>query len=357
MADAAPDARVQAALSHWAPRMLSNGIDYNDFMATLARVQSWGAWSAEWSRTAARHEAIAARAADDGHLLTAGEAWVRASLCHHFGKFVFFDDLAQYEVAHQGTVENYRRAAPHLTPTAEAVAIPYRGGVLHGYLRKPAGAARPGIVQIIPGLDSVKEEFGNFEPVFLARGLATLTVDGPGQGEAEDRAIEPHYEHVVAACIEAMAARGDVDAGRYGAVGISLGGYYVARAAAFEPRLKAAVSVGGPYDMGAIFDSAPVLTQQALQARFRVDSVEAAREATRALSLDGVAERIRQPFFIVFGRQDRLIPFAQSERLAGEIASADKRFDLHADGNHVCNNIPYAWRPQVGDWLAERLRG
>jgi 2,6-dihydroxypseudooxynicotine hydrolase len=138
-------------------------------------------------------------------------------------------------------------------------------------------------------------------------------------------------------------------------VGISLGGYYVARAAAFESRLRAAASIGGPYDFGAVFDSAPVLTQQALQARFRLGSKDEAREATRQLTLREAASRIRQPFFVVFGKQDRLIHYTQAERLSEEIASGDKRFDLHEDGNHVCNNIPWAWRPQVGDWLAERL--
>lgn len=355
MADAPRDARVAAALSHWAPRMIANGIDYNDFVATLARIPAWRDWSAEWSRTARRHEAIAAAALGEGHRLTAAEAFQRAALCHHFGKFVFFDDAAQYEAAHRGTVENYRRAATWLSPPARPVEVPYRGTVLRGYLRLPPGAARPPVVQVIPGLDSVKEEFGGFEPVFLARGLATLTIDGPGQGEAEGLPIEPAYEGVVAAAIDAMERFPEVDAARYGAVGISLGGYYAARAAAFEPRLRAAVAVGGPYDFGAVFDTAPVLTQEALQARFRVASREAAREATQRLTLSGAAHRIRQPFFVVFGKQDRLVPWAQAERLVNEIAAADKRFDLHDDGNHVCNNIPWAWRPQVGDWLAERL--
>jgi hypothetical protein len=26
------------------------------------------------------------------------------------------------------------------------------------------------------------------------------------------------------------------------------------------------------------------------------------------------------------------------------------------EGNHVCMNITYRWRPQAADWLGERLR-
>ena len=36
-----PDARVQAAVDHWAPRFVQAGVDYNDFVATTARVESW----------------------------------------------------------------------------------------------------------------------------------------------------------------------------------------------------------------------------------------------------------------------------------------------------------------------------
>ena len=38
----------------------------------------------------------------------------------------------------------------------------------------------------------------------------------------------------------------------WGTLGVSLGGYYAARAAAFEPRLRAVVVSGGCYDYGAL---------------------------------------------------------------------------------------------------------
>jgi hypothetical protein len=28
---------------------------------------------------------------------------------------------------------------------------------------------------------------------------------------------------------------------------------------------------------------------------------------------------------------------------------------MYPDGNHVCNNIPYKYRPLVADWMRERL--
>jgi 2,6-dihydroxypseudooxynicotine hydrolase len=66
-----------------------------------------------------------------------------------------------------------------------------------------------------------------------------------------------------------------------------------------------------------------------------------------------VAERITQPMLIIFGKLDRLIPWQQAERLAAEAPNAE--LVMYPDGNHVCNNLPYKYRPLVGDWMREQL--
>jgi pimeloyl-ACP methyl ester carboxylesterase len=56
---------------------------------------------------------------------------------------------------------------------------------------------------------------------------------------------------------------------------------------------------------------------------------------------------------VITGRHDRLIPWEDTKRIADEAPNAE--WVLYDDGNHVCNNIPYKYRPLVGDWMAERL--
>jgi len=91
------------------------------------------------------------------------------------------------------------------------------------------------------GLDSAKEEMDDYENRFLARGLATLSFGRAGQGEAEyDFALCPEYEKPVKAVFDYLATRTDVDNARAGIWGVSLGGYYAPRAAAFEKRIKPA---------------------------------------------------------------------------------------------------------------------
>ena len=129
--------------------------------------------------------------------------------------------------------------------------MPYEGKWLAGILRKPDGVEKPPVLVFACGLDSCKEETETYENPYLARGIATLVFDGPGQGEGEyDFAIRGDYEVAVKAVIDYIETRSDLDASRIGMAGISLGGYYAPRAAAFEKRIKACLALGGPYDWG-----------------------------------------------------------------------------------------------------------
>jgi pimeloyl-ACP methyl ester carboxylesterase len=351
-----PDARVQAAIDNWAPRFTTNGVDPNDFRTTTARIERWDEWLDAWCDTAAVHRALAEQARADGRARTAGEAFVRAAVCFHFAKFVWVVDAERNRRTTEEAIAALYAAHELLDPTAERVEAPLDGAHVAGNLRRPAanGAGAPPLVILIPGLDSTKEEFFHWEDVFLTRGMATLSLDGPGQGEtgfAID--IRPDYEVAVAAILDAVAGRDDLDLDRVGAAGVSLGGHYAPRAAAFEPRLKAVAGVSGPYNMGANWDGLPSLTRETVQHHTGASSAEQARERASALDLAGVAERIEQPCLVITGRHDRLIPWEDTKRIADEAPRGE--WVLFDDGNHVCNNIPYKYRPLVADWMRARL--
>ena len=53
------DPTVDQVLKTWAPRMIVQGIDYNDFMTTSSRIRVWDDWCREWCATAAGHEEFA----------------------------------------------------------------------------------------------------------------------------------------------------------------------------------------------------------------------------------------------------------------------------------------------------------
>ena len=347
-----PDKRVAAATAHWAARFVANGTSYPDFQATLARIGRWDDWCREWGRTGQHYERLAETAEAAGRLVTAGEAWRRAALCWHWGKFVFTDHPQQQRAAHERTVACFRRGAGLLSPPAESVRVPYAGTTLAAYLRVPPG--RPPVVIMIPGLDSVKEELQATAEYLLSRGLAVLAIDGPGQGEAEyELRIEPAYERVTTAVADYLKGRDDIDPDRLGVFGVSLGGYYAARSAAYEPRVRATVALAGPYRWDLDWDLLPEQTRTSFQHRSGAGSPAQARERAAALTLEDAAARITAPLLVAAGGRDRLVPPYHAERLAREAPGAELM--MYPDGSHGLTNHASESRAAMADWLAARL--
>jgi 2,6-dihydroxypseudooxynicotine hydrolase len=349
-----PDARVQAAVDHWAPRFVQAGVDYSDFVVTTAGVERWEDWHAAWCRNGDMHAVLAQEAAAEGHRLTAGEAWARATVAYHFAKFVWMVDSERSRDAADKAVAAMAKTHEYLDPDAERIEVPLDGGRVVGNVRRPAGEERPPLVLLVPGLDSTKEEFFKLENVFLDRGMATLSIDGPGQGESGyELPIRADYDVAVTAVLDALEGRTDVDLDRVGLLGVSLGGYYAPRVLAFEPRVKAGVGLSGPYRFSDIWDDVPPQTRETFVAKSFSDDGEEGRAKAAELDLSGVAERIRQPYLAITGKLDRLIPWEQTERAAREAPNGT--FLLHEDGNHGCANVPYKTRPVAADWLREQL--
>jgi 2,6-dihydroxypseudooxynicotine hydrolase len=350
------DPRLKAAIAHWGPRFVANGVVLTDFEEVTASINSYDEWCAAWSKRAALHEALGREALERKHFLTAGECLQRAGVYYHFASFLFVHDQAQMRAAHKKQIECRQAALPHLRPPGERVEIPYQGKSLAGILRKPAGIEKPPVVVMAVGLDSTKEEADAYEAPFLARGIATLVFEGPGQGEAQyDFPIRGDYDVPVKAVLDFVETRRDLDAARIGMWGVSLGGYYAPRAAAFEKRIKACIALGGPFDWGAAWDGLPELTREAFRVRSHCKTQDEAKKNAATLSLVGIADKITCPIFIVNGRLDRIVPAKDAERLAREVKGPATLMMIE-DGNHIATNRAYRWRSQSADWLKDQLR-
>jgi 2,6-dihydroxypseudooxynicotine hydrolase len=349
------DALVKSAIAHWAPRFVANGVALTDFEEVTAGVATWNDWCRAWSDKAAVHEAMGREALANRKFISAGEHLQRAGVYYHFGKFLFVHDVAQMKTAHMKAVACRNLALPYIDPPGEHVTIPYEGKALYGILRKPKGVAKPPLLIMAVGLDSAKEETDAYEQPYLARGIATLVFDGPGQGEGEyDFSIRGDYEVAVKAVVDHVMTRTDVDTSRIALWGVSLGGYYAPRATAFEKRIKACIALGGPYHWDGIWPSLPELTREAFRVRSHSATQEEAQRKAATLSMKGIAQNITCPIFVMTGKLDRLVPWQHAERLAGEV-KGPATFLLIEDGNHVANNRAYRWRAQSADWLAEHL--
>ncbi len=349
-----PDDQVKSAIANWGPRFTAQGVDPGDFTRVTAGIERWADWLDAWRENGDLHAALAREAHGRGRLRTAGEAWIRAAVSYHFGKFVWMLDMDAHDAVAAQAVAAMYHGLELLDRAAERIEIPFGGAAMAGNLRKPPGVDRPPLVLLIAGLDSTKEEFFAVENTFLARGLATFSLDGPGQGEsARELKIRPDFEAPVAAALDVLCGRDDLDGDRVGTLGVSLGGYYAARAAAFEPRLRAVIACGGCYDYGALIRDRSPHSLATFSYGCGAATIEEAHQVAERMTLAGVAERIAQPMVVVFGKRDRLVPWQHAERVAAEAPAAELwMFD---EGNHVCMNMTYRWRPQAADWMAEQL--
>lgn len=350
------DPQVELIFQHFTPRYVATGVDMSDLLRLRARIEDWSDWCRMWSETARMHEELALVALEKRRTVTAGQAFLRASICYHYAKHLFCADPEQYATAHASMLGCYTAASTLVSPNMERVSFPYDGAHIVGWLRKPAGVSRPAVAVILPGLDACKEELHEWSEAFLERGLATLTLDGPGQGEtAFLLPITPHWGRVLGAVIDVLERRDDIDGHSVAVIGQSFGALYAPLSAAFGPRIKACVSNCGPFDMGRVLPQMPAVSQEMFRVRSHSPDAASALALAHRISLEnGVAERIACPLLVVFGAGDKIIPASEGARLA-QAASGKVDYVVYEEGNHVCFNIPYKFRPLTADWTAEQL--
>lgn len=348
------DVLVREAVAHWAPRFTTNGVAVSDFNAVTSSVQRWEEWADAWVAAGQVHEGLGREALQEERFRSAGDHLATAAVYYHFGKFVLVDYPDTMRRVHAMAVRCLDDALPHLDPPGERVGITYKGFPMPAVLRRPQGQDRPPVVVMVPGLDSTKEELRSTERLFLDRGMATLAIDGPGQGESEyDLPIEATWEDVGTAVVDWIETRDDLDPDRVGVWGVSLGGFYAPRMASGEHRLKACVALAGPYDWGSVWEGLPELTRRTFTFRAHKQTQEEAWEYGRSLTLSGRTAGIRCPLLVVFGARDRLLPPDGAERLAAETGGT---LLMLPDGNHGCMNVAAKHRNKTADWLAAQLR-
>ncbi len=353
------DPQVDLIFNHFIPRYVATGVDANDMQRLVKRIDQWSDWCRLWSEEAHRHEQSAHVAKDLGRDVTAAEAWLRASIYYHYAKHLFAAVPEEFHQAQSNMLRCYALAASHTPHPMQKLKIPYRGDFIHAYLRLPSDdpkALAAPLAIILPGLDACKEELHSWSDSFLRRGLATITLDGPGQGEsAEKFPISLDWGEAMAAVLDHLATHPQVDVSRAGVVGQSLGAFYSPLSAALEPRLKACVTNCGPFNFGPVLPQMPAVSQEVFRIRSHQATLKAALEFAHELNMASYAPKISCPTLIVFGAGDKIIPASEGSLLANSM-KGQAELVVYEEGNHVCFNIPYKFRPLTADWLKEKLQ-
>jgi dienelactone hydrolase len=326
-----------------------------------------------WSAVADRLIGLAERDEAAGRAFSAGEKYRRAALylinADRMQSVHAPDRRAHYERA----IALQHKAMRLARDPVEVLEIPYAGASLPAYLyRAPAadGAPAPCLV-VWNGFDSFKEQLlgAGLAQQLARRGISTLLVDQPGTGGAlrlHGLHAVPETEAYGTACYEYLAGRDDVDPARIGILGVSLGGYYAPRAAAFEQRFALVVSWGANHDWGEVQrrrlqregeNPVPHYWEHALWV-WGQTSMEDFEKLWDRINLDGVVERIRVPYLVVHGGSDRQIPVEYAHRSYEQAVNSSKRelkvYTAEEGGVEHCNlDDPSTPTSFIADWVAE----
>ncbi|MDN5914865.1 MAG: prolyl oligopeptidase family serine peptidase [Pseudonocardia sp.] len=235
------------------------GTDVGEILSTIAHVPDGdaGAWVQRWTGTADRLAGQARDAEAAGHLRSAAGRRLRASHYYSEASDMAPDpDFTRLWECHRDAWDAFVDLTASIGDVvAERIAIPYEGTTLPGYFfartGRSGGPARTLVYN--NGSDgSVAGSWARAVAPALERGWNVATFDGPGQNAALIRQhlpFRPDWEHVLTPVVDHLLGRADVDPGRLAVLGISQGGYWVPRAAAFEHRFAAVVADPGVLDV------------------------------------------------------------------------------------------------------------
>ena len=259
--------------------------------------------------------------------------------------------------------------------------VPYGGGFLPAYRLSVPGAPR-GVVLVHGGFDSLIEEFYVVWQRIAAAGFEVIAFDGPGQGGARTLAgvvFDHDWEKPVGAILDHF------DIASASLVGMSMGGYWALRAAAYEPRIERVVAWPPVYDWLLRIPTAlrgpaqamlrrrrfmrwsvrvrarlvPTLRLVVDQAMYVVDSDDPVDVVDWFLGMNAHhlgSERVTQDVLLLCGEHDRFQPpvlaRAQANALTGARSVTTRTFTAaeHADQHCQMGNLDLACSV-VTDWL------
>ncbi|HMA95038.1 MAG TPA: alpha/beta fold hydrolase [Polyangiaceae bacterium] len=254
--------------------------DTAECLETVARVDATDpySWQREWRKTAERLGAVAESSERANHLLSAGQAYLRAA--SYYRAALHRHPNPSDNAVREMTELEVRMFTKYLSLSdsrGEAVQIPYENTTLPGYFfhsRLAQGNAP--VVIVHEGRDAWAEDTKYLVDAALARGYHALAFDGPGMGKVirtQGLPFRHDWENVITPVVDYVVRQPGVDPQRVALIGLSMGGYLAPRAAAFEHRLKLVVANPGVFDWGEIVRNFLLGLDPELESLLQVDSV------------------------------------------------------------------------------------
>jgi pimeloyl-ACP methyl ester carboxylesterase len=338
------------------------GYDPTDFNRVLSRVKAGAMFPKAAGEVGEEIERKAIWYDGQGLDRAARDLYLRAALLYGQAQYSFAPGDPRKDAFRKG-VNRQVEAIARLTPTPiERLEIPFEGNTLFGTLFLPSTDGPAPLAILLGGMDMYKEEWIKTAlDLYVARGYAVLAPDGPGQGEtlgADLRVTLDNYERAMGAFIDAVERRPEIDAGRIGLWGVSMGSYWGLCTAAVEPRLKAVGTAMGCYgDMQIIFERAqPSFKRNFMNMSGYTDEDAFDREVAAKMRLDDLVGKITAPVLMQYGEFDELSTVDATIALYDKI-TAPKRLMVFEQEFHALGGVGAELIGGAASWLDLALAG
>lgn len=373
------------------------GAEIGECLATAANIKEadFNSWFEEWEKTAKRVEKIGENCLSKGHVVSGREALLRASNYYRTAEFFLKATDSRRDENYKKSVETFQKAMSEMDYYYEIVKIPYENSYMAGYFYRALDYDKnkqpcPTLI-FIGGFDSTAEElYFCGAAAAIKRGYNCLVFDGPGQGETLRIQKIPtrfDYEVPVRAAIDYLESRRDVDMDKISLMGMSMGGYYAPRAAAFDKRIRACIAYDVFYDLwNSTINQNPKLKKLegrspmmietmmrfaekrssnlrwAIQNSLWVFGIEHRNEIPETLkkyTLKGIADKIDCPLLILVGEADHFVSPEQVDEFANELKCSKtiRVFTREEGAEEHCQEGNHALFHQVMfDWLDDTLK-
>jgi dienelactone hydrolase len=329
----------------------------------------------QWNKKADTLIGLANEDEARGRNFSAGAKLQRAALYLFNGERMLAHGAPGRIEAFKKAGATFQKAMSLSNENCERVEIPIADGTMPGlYTRAPGQGPHP-VVLFCNGLDSNKEllYWTRLPEALARRGISTLCVDQPGTGETlrlQNIPATPFSEQWASKAVDWLETQPDVDPKRIGMTGISLGGHYVPRAVAYEPRFASAAVWGANHNWAEVQQKRirregenPVPHYWAhVFWVFGATDMEDFLQKTEGMNLNGHMDRIKVPFLVTHGEQDRQIGLEYAHQAYEQLVNSPKAelkiFTPREGGvEHVgADNMSFG-RDYIADWFGDTLGG
>lgn len=334
-----------------------------DVRRTTERIKVPAAVVKEWVRTARQEEELAREAEAKGHRESAAEFYYRAALYYGPACGVIHENTSRKLALYERLVHCYQRFTElYDEANVRRVEIPFENGkTIPGILQTVPGAGKTPCVLVVPGMDTIKEYMPSpYHNHFRRRGMATLSIDGPGQGESNTRetwVTLDNFERAGSAALDFLETVPEVDGGRIGLYGWSMGSYWAPRIAAHDPRVKALAGAMGVYmQKDTIFKEAKPAYRANYMYMSNIHDEDAFDDMAAEMTLEPLAGAIRCPTLLAMGEFDELCPLEDAERLF-DMLDCPKEMWVYEDETHTFGSRLPDFYLHVADWMRDALEG